>query len=178
MNESLTLDLQVRSTQERLQQIRQQIAMGGHDRDKLLSEAIDGLSSSLEELAVTTEKLHQQNEALVSTRQGLEWERQRYQNLFNFAPDAYLVTDESGVIEEINEAAAALLNIRRDFGIGRPLILYVAQPDHPLIDAQLEQAAQSTLLLAEASEICTILVQDQEVSLQPSNCAAVPTLLD
>jgi two-component system, cell cycle sensor histidine kinase and response regulator CckA len=182
MSESLTLDLQVRSTQERLQQIRQQIAMGGHDRDKLLSEAIDGLSSSLEELAVATEKLHQQNETLVSTRQGLEWERQRYQNLFNFAPDAYLVTDERGVIQEINEAAAALLNIRRDFGIGKPLILYVAQPDHPLIDAQLEQAAQSTLLLAEASpqrifasEICTILVQDQEVSLQPSNQSAVPT---
>ncbi len=179
-----SLDFQARSTQERLQQIRRQIALGGYDREQLLSEAIAGISSSLEELAVATEELHQQSETLLSTRQGLEWERQRYQNLFNFAPDAYLVTDEQGVIQEINEAAAALLNIRRDFGIGKPLVRYVTPSDHPLIYAQLKWAAQSNLLLVQgspqrifSSESGTIVVEDQEVSLQPVNRAAVPTLI-
>jgi PAS domain-containing protein len=44
-----------------------------------------------------------------------------YQDLFELAPDIYLVTDLAGVIREANAAAAALLNIRPQFLAGKPL---------------------------------------------------------
>ncbi len=50
----------------------------------------------------------------------------RYQELFEFAPNGYLVTDSQGVILEINHAAAALLGGRKQFLVGKPLLFYVA----------------------------------------------------
>ena len=43
---------------------------------------------------------------LEASRQTVEVQRQRYQDLFEFAPDAYLVTDIEGTIWEANRAAA------------------------------------------------------------------------
>jgi two-component system, cell cycle sensor histidine kinase and response regulator CckA len=96
---------------------------------ELLQEAIAEISTSLEELYVSAEELQQQNEELVATRQLVEAERQRYQDLFNFAPDAYLVTDVTGIIQEANYAAAQLLNVRQTSLIGKPLSVFVYQAE-------------------------------------------------
>jgi PAS domain S-box-containing protein len=47
--------------------------------------------------------------------------RLRYQELFDFAPDALLVTDRSGIIVEANHAAVKLLRFPKDFLIDKPL---------------------------------------------------------
>jgi PAS domain-containing protein len=65
----------------------------------------------LEELQVSGEELRVQNEELAAARQTVETERQRYQELFDFAPDGYLVTNAEGVIQEANRAAAGLLRV-------------------------------------------------------------------
>jgi PAS domain-containing protein len=70
------------------------------------------LQASLEELQIAEEELQQQQEELAASRYLVEAERQRYQELFNFAPDGYLVTDAHGVIQEANRAAAVLLQRR------------------------------------------------------------------
>ncbi len=87
------------------------------------------LQQTLEELQVVEEDLRQQNEELTSTREALELERQRYQDLFEFALDGYLVTDIYGVIQEANNAAATLLSVRQNHLIGKPLVLFVAEQD-------------------------------------------------
>jgi PAS domain S-box-containing protein len=87
------------------------------------------LQQTLEELQVVEEELCQQNEELASAREALELERQRYQDLFEFAPDGYLVTDVHGVIQEANNAAATLLSVRPNYLIGKPLVLFVAEQD-------------------------------------------------
>jgi PAS domain S-box-containing protein len=56
-------------------------------------------------------------------------ERLRYQELFDFAPEGYVVTDAAGIIEQVNHAAAALLKTRRDFLVGKPFVLFVAEPE-------------------------------------------------
>ncbi|WP_016951044.1 PAS domain-containing sensor histidine kinase [Anabaena sp. PCC 7108] len=91
----------------------------------LLSEAITEISISLEELNVLVEELQQQNEELIATRQQVDAERQRYLDLFNFAPDAYLVTGVDGLIQEANYVAAQLLNVRHSYLIGKPLTVFV-----------------------------------------------------
>ena len=52
--------------------------------------------------------------------------RLKYQEFFEFAPDCQLLTDTHGVIVEANHSAAALLDCRKEFLIGKPLGLFVA----------------------------------------------------
>jgi two-component system sensor histidine kinase VicK len=97
------------------------------------------LSALLEELSTTLEELYQQHENLITAHRLVETERQRYQALFEFAPDCYLVSDAQGVIEEANRAAAELLNLDQKFLIHKPLILFVAPVDRPFFHTKLDQ---------------------------------------
>ncbi len=85
--------------------------------------------TTIEELNVAEEELRQQNEELVQASTALESERRRYHELFDFAPDCYLVTDAHGVIREANLAAARLFRHPPERLSGRPLRVYV-HPDH------------------------------------------------
>ena len=52
---------------------------------------------------------------------------QRYFDLYNFAPVAYIRLDRNGVVEEINQAGIASLEVSPGAIIGRPLIVFVAR---------------------------------------------------
>jgi signal transduction histidine kinase len=91
----------------------------------LLADLLEELQTSLEELQVSEEELRQQNEELVGSRRALEAEHRRYQELFEFAPDAYLVTDALGTILEANQAAGGLLGVSQKFLTGKPLITFI-----------------------------------------------------
>jgi len=69
--------------------------------------------------------------------------RLRYQELFDFAPDGYLVTDWHGVIQEANQAAAELLQTRKEFLLGKPFPLCVAEAQRPGVYALLGQLRHS-----------------------------------
>lgn len=112
---------------------------------ELLKEAIGEILISLEETQVLAEELQQQNEELFNNRHLIQAERLRYQHLFDFAPDGYLVTDTMGIIQEINVMAAQLLNLRQSYVIGKPLAVFI----HPTermkfrqLMLQLEQQGQ------------------------------------
>lgn len=64
---------------------------------------------------------------LTQTIAHLEDRSQHYQDLFEFAPDAYLVTDAQGQILIVNQAAAKLLDRSPD--------TLVSQPFHGLLTA-------------------------------------------
>lgn len=84
------------------------------------------LQETLEELQIAEEELRQQNEQLILAREITEAERLRYQNLFEFAPNGYFVTDSLGVIQEANQAASFLLSVPQKALIGKPLVVYIA----------------------------------------------------
>ena len=65
---------------------------------KLLRAMMTELGITIEELTVAEEEMRVQNDALAAGAASLEAERRRYQDLFEFAPDPYLVTDLSGVV--------------------------------------------------------------------------------
>src|SRR5215208_4467816 len=79
------------------------------------------LLAAVEELRVADEELRAQNDELAASRDLIERERQRYYELFDFAPDAYIVTDTRGVIREANLAASQLLGVPTQFLVGKPL---------------------------------------------------------
>ena len=100
------------------------------------------LKTTLEELQAADEELLQQNKELAATRQTVETERQRYQELFEFAPDSYLVTDAEGVIQEANRAAVLLLSVSRKFLLGKPLVVFVAEQERQSFHFKLTQLRQ------------------------------------
>ncbi|MBE9157596.1 PAS domain-containing protein [Nodosilinea sp. LEGE 06152] len=101
--------------------------------------AIEELRLAIEELHVAEEELIAQNEQLIAAQQLVEIERQRYQHLFEFAPDGYLVTDLNGTVQEANRAAAVLLNTEQQYLQGKPLVTSVAQAERANFRALLAQ---------------------------------------
>ncbi|MEH1944353.1 MAG: EAL domain-containing protein [Nostoc sp.] len=87
---------------------------------EIVIEAFEELNIAMEELLIASEELK-------ITRAVVERERQRYQDLFEFAPDGYLVTNITGSIQEANRAAATLLGVHQKYLVGKPLILFIAQ---------------------------------------------------
>ena len=68
-------------------------------------------------------------QALRNPRNELESAIQRFVDLYDFAPIAYVSFDRTGRIEEANLAVTELLGESRDLLIGRPFALYVADLD-------------------------------------------------
>ncbi len=108
----------------------------------LLPQVFKELGTASEELQVAIEELRQQNEELVATNQALAEERQRYQDLFDFAPDAYLVTDAQGIIREANRAASTLLNLSPKYLVGKPLLVFLAEEESQIFCSRLKQLHQ------------------------------------
>ncbi|AFZ24077.1 PAS/PAC sensor hybrid histidine kinase [Cylindrospermum stagnale PCC 7417] len=132
---SENFELAITGAHQRLEDLLQRAGQGqGLSAEQnssmdLLKEAIAEISISLEETQVLAEELQQQNQELLATRHLVEAERQRYLDLFNFAPEGYLVTDADGLIQEANYAAAQLLSVRQSYLIGKPLFVFVHQTE-------------------------------------------------
>jgi PAS domain S-box-containing protein len=137
-------------------------AEGALQAAEALPDAVEELQTTLEELMAAEVEFHRQQEELAVTRQGVEAERQRYQELFDFAPDGYLVTNAIGTIQEANRAAAALLAVSQRELLGKPLVVFVAQSDRRAFRIQLSRLPQQEG------------VQDWEVHLQPQGGLAYP----
>jgi PAS domain S-box-containing protein len=128
-------------------------------------ELFEELRTSLEELQVAEEELRQQNEELAVTREALEAERLRYRELFECAPDGYLVTDAEGTIREANRAAARLLQVEPRFLVGKPMIAFVVGEAHSAFYGGLTRLRQVGRL------------PEWEVRLQPRTGAPVDAIL-
>jgi PAS domain S-box-containing protein len=90
---------------------------------------VEELRLALEELRVVDEELRIRNEELSATHLELDAERQRYQELFDLAPDAYVVTDRTGIIKEANQSASSLLGIAPRYLTGKALATYIDADD-------------------------------------------------
>ena len=129
MNQGDAFDRDVETARERLKVLQEQTGLPGQLPSDQLAAAVEQLSAALEELHVAGEELHQQNQAVTAAHRALEAERQHYEDLFEGAPDGYLVTDLHGTIQLTNRPAAALLNVRPHNLPGKPLAIFVFPED-------------------------------------------------
>ena len=90
----------------------------------------------LHELQVHQIELEMQNEALRQAQQALEEARDRYLDLYEFAPVGYLTLSAEGIIEAINLTGAKLLGRERRQLLLHPFVTRVAPEDR---DAWLRQ---------------------------------------
>jgi PAS domain S-box-containing protein len=128
----------------------------------LLAEAVEELSKALEELRVLAAERQRQHEQLQVMTQTLANERQQYRELFELAPDGYLVTNAEGILQQANRTAADLLNRQRSFLVGKPLAALMAPSERVQFYALLTRLQQGEL------------IQRAELSLQPHHRQSLP----
>jgi PAS domain S-box-containing protein len=115
----------------------------------------DGSQANLlHELQVHQAELELQNEELRSARGALEAARDRYLDLFDFAPIGYVTLDAAGKIESVNLAGAALLGLDRGALPGRSFDRFVAPADLPRWVAHVEGVGAR-----EAPQTCELLLR-------------------
>src|SRR5262245_43665537 len=95
--------------------------------DRLLEDA--RLRELVTALEVQREEITTQQEELLVSRKQLEDSRDRFADLFDFAPIGCAVLDAQGVVHDLNVTAAGLLGRRRDRVLGLPFALLVKPSD-------------------------------------------------
>jgi hypothetical protein len=95
-----------------------QLEARGKEREQLLLE-----------LEVHREEVRLQNERLQETQRVLEESRDRYADLYDFAPLGYLTLDGLGVIQEVNLTAATMLGAPRGRLLGMPFLHHLPEKD-------------------------------------------------
>ena len=105
-----------------------------------LKRVLQDISASLGDLQAAVRDAESQGEKdRAPAESGPVAADRSYQDLFDLAPDAYLVTDAQTIIAESNQAAAAMLKVDRGFLKGKPLADFVAEADRPAFQAILIQ---------------------------------------
>lgn len=98
--------------------------------DEELIEVLDTIGSQIGQFVERRRaelKLAGLHQDLVGTMQKVEEERARYRDLFEQAPDGYVVTNLEGVITDANQAAFELFGCKPDECINRPLSDFIVK---------------------------------------------------
>jgi PAS domain S-box-containing protein len=104
------------SAQELASELKRMAARAGEDRDR---------AELLHEVQVYQEELTVQNEELMRAQAALEETRDRFIELYDFAPNGYLTLNAHGIILQVNLTGAALLGRHRHAIEGMPLMGFV-----------------------------------------------------
>ncbi|MEH2264643.1 PAS domain-containing protein [Nostoc sp.] len=161
------LPLQIQNMRQRVALLQRRSEQQKAQEDiELITDVFKELYLALEEMQIANKDLHQQNEKLFSAQQSLIAQNQRYQELFEGVPDAYLVTDPKGVIQEANSAANTLLNISKNFLLGKPLANFVLEKELIAFHLKLNH-------LRDRAAIPNWKMQEWEVSLRPRDKTSI-----
>ena len=137
----------------------------------VLAALLAEVSTIFEEVNTANEEIRVMNESLILAHREMEKERQNYQELFYYAPDAYLETDMNGKILQANLAAQELFNISDRYLNGKPLSVFVTRADrnaffnlfHPMRKVQaVEVNMQPRSRTPFVASISLVPVQDQD----------------
>ncbi|HEY9207016.1 MAG TPA: ATP-binding protein [Candidatus Methanoperedens sp.] len=97
-----------------------------HQTDDLKNLSGEDVLRIVHELQVHQIELEMQNEELRRTQNELEESRNRYSNLYDFAPVSYFTFDRDGQILEVNLTGANLLGIEREYLIKKSFSRYIS----------------------------------------------------
>jgi PAS domain S-box-containing protein len=107
------------------------------------SLAPENVEALVHELRVHQVELQMQCEELRRTQEEVEESRDRYCDLYESAPAAYMTLDRRGTIEQINAAGERLLSAGRTALIGQPFSRYVADEEATTWDTFYREVVRS-----------------------------------
>jgi putative nucleotidyltransferase with HDIG domain/PAS domain S-box-containing protein len=105
-----------------------------------INQVLQDISASLGDLQAVVRQAERQGETEPTAAvPGLLPADRGYQDFFDLAPDAYLVTDAKSIIAESNQAAAALMQMDRGCLTGKALADFVVEADRSVFQSILIQ---------------------------------------
>lgn len=126
---------------ESLRQRAERMVAGREAVDKAVSA--ERLHELVHELEVHKVELEIQNESLRASQSELEHSRNRYAELYDFAPIGYVTLDAKGTIRELNLTAAAMLGVERGRLLGYPLVTFINRDGKNRFVGHLRRCAQA-----------------------------------
>jgi len=126
------------------------------------------------ELTVHQIELEMQNEALRTAQRDLEESRDRYADLYDFAPVGYFTFKHRGVVESVNLTGASLLGVERKKLLNRGFGRFVAEEDlsrwnHHLTDVQRNSQKQTCELLLKREDASSFYARVESIRVDLSS---------
>ena len=109
-----------------------------------LLERVTALEGELERVAQERDELRWQVQALQRAQHSLEASRERYADLYEFAPNGYVALDARGTVLDINLTGAQLLGLPRPGIVGMPLYTWVVPDDRRRLRDHLRRCRNAT----------------------------------
>ncbi|MCB9077251.1 MAG: PAS domain S-box protein [Anaerolineaceae bacterium] len=125
-------------------------------------------TGNLDHLHTLLQKMHQAEETRLAYHATVETECRYYRQLFEWAPDGYLVTDVTGVIKDANRAAETSLNQSLDFLKGQFISSFISKEARVPFQDYLHYLQDSRVAAYEALET---MIQPHELSTFPATWA-------
>lgn len=97
--------------------------------EQRLAQLIHEMRTVQIELELRNSELVQKGKAIDSARENYARLYEKFANLYDFAPNGYLVLDHRGYITEANQTAAAMLNVPKTKLTGRCLADFIQEDD-------------------------------------------------
>ncbi|MFA6056247.1 MAG: PAS domain S-box protein, partial [Thermodesulfovibrionales bacterium] len=107
--------------------------------------------SLIRELEAHRDELEKHNEELQRLHKELEESRNKYSDLYDFAPIGYFTFDGNGLILDVNLTGAGLLGIKKQFLINKSFETFIEVSDKDIF-----RAHRLDVLLKQARQICEI----------------------
>ncbi len=101
---------------------------------KLTPARSERVHALLHELQVHAEEITVQNEQLRKAQNELEEARDRFADLYDFAPIGYMSLNRQGAITEINIAGAMLLGVDRAHAVNMPVAMLLAKDQRDTVN--------------------------------------------
>jgi two-component system sensor histidine kinase VicK len=121
-----SLELQLASALQRFSTLQRR-AEGEAQVPKLLARALQDLERALEEVKVAQEQIIENRHRMEQLQADLARQYQKYWQLFDDMPQAYVVTRPDSAILEVNKAASDLFNVSQRFLVGKTLSVFVCE---------------------------------------------------
>jgi len=120
------IELQLAAAMQRYHALQRR-AETHHDSSSILAKAFAELDTAFEALRVAQEQLIENRARMERLQSDLQRQSERYWQLFDEMPDAYVVTKDSTAIVDVNKAAARLFNVSQRFLVGKTLSVFVCE---------------------------------------------------
>lgn len=119
------LEVEARHRRQRLTTLLEEADTEAALANGRLQAIVQELTAGMQEMLLAEQELRMLRKELAASGASIDAERERYAELFEFAPDAYLVTDDHGKIVEANHRACELLGVAARALTGKLLVGFV-----------------------------------------------------
>ncbi len=145
------------SLSELRQEVEKKVSEQGNRFAELPEISHEEMRRRVHELRVHQIELEMQNEELRSLRNELESERDKYCDLYDFAPVGYFTIDTNGGIQEANLTGASFLGEERRRLFGTSFYRFILKEDHDLFYRH-----QQLVSKTEGSQTCELRMKKKD----------------